>query len=227
MPPSHEAGGEGTDSMPLSQPAARERLHTRRIEINGYARADGLFDIEAHLTDTKPDGQANYDRGWIGPEDPMHEMWLRFTMDDTMLIHAVEAASDKTPYAACPAAAPNFSRLAGLRIKAGFLREAANRVGGSAGCTHLRELLQQMATTAFQTIKPYVVTRQLRRDGVGIDEPHTDTLDHQITNQWGPLERIVNSCMAYDDKGDVVRRRWPDYYQGAKSEPAETPAAAG
>ena len=27
--------------MPLSQPAERERLHTRAIEINGYRRADG------------------------------------------------------------------------------------------------------------------------------------------------------------------------------------------
>ena len=37
--------------MPLSQPAERERLHTRAIEINGYRRADGAYDIEAHLTD--------------------------------------------------------------------------------------------------------------------------------------------------------------------------------
>ena len=40
--------------MPLSPPAARDPLHTRRIEINGYRRADGLFDIEGRLTDTKP-----------------------------------------------------------------------------------------------------------------------------------------------------------------------------
>ena len=49
--------------MPLTPPAARETLHTRRIEINGYRRADGLFDIEAHLTDRKSFGQTNYDRG--------------------------------------------------------------------------------------------------------------------------------------------------------------------
>ena len=49
--------------MPLSQPAERERLHTRVIEINGYRRADGHYDIEAHLTDVKSFGQTNYDRG--------------------------------------------------------------------------------------------------------------------------------------------------------------------
>ena len=51
-----------------------------------------------------------------------------------------------TPYAICSSVAPSFTRLAGLQIKPGFLKEAAKRVGGTLGCTHLRELLQQMAT---------------------------------------------------------------------------------
>ena len=41
--------------MPGLEPTvAREPLHRRSIEINGYKRADGLFDIEGHLVDTKP-----------------------------------------------------------------------------------------------------------------------------------------------------------------------------
>ena len=39
--------------MPLSAPSARKKLHTRNIELNGYLREDGLFDIEAHMTDIK------------------------------------------------------------------------------------------------------------------------------------------------------------------------------
>ena len=39
--------------MPLSEPTAREPLHRRTIDMVGYRRADGLFDIEAHLIDTK------------------------------------------------------------------------------------------------------------------------------------------------------------------------------
>ena len=73
--------------MPLSQPAARERLHTRAIEINGYRRTDGLYDIEAHLTDCKSFGQTNYDRGYIEAGDPIHDMWLRLTVDEKMHIH--------------------------------------------------------------------------------------------------------------------------------------------
>ncbi len=155
--------------MPLSQPAERERLHTRAIEINGYRRADGRYDIEAHLTDSKSFGQTNYDRGYIEPGEPIHDMWLRLTIDEQMQITAVEAASDKTPYVMCPTAAPNFTSLVGMRIKAGFLREANRAVGGTVGCTHLRELLQQMATTAFQTINPAKAQREMQAEGAADD----------------------------------------------------------
>ena len=39
--------------MPLPNPVPRKLMHTRAIECNGYEREDGLWDIEAHLTDTK------------------------------------------------------------------------------------------------------------------------------------------------------------------------------
>ena len=153
--------------MPLTPPQPREAIHKRAIEIDGYRREDGLYDIEAHLADTKSFGQTNYDRGYIAAGEPIHDMWLRLTIDEPMTIVDVDAVSDKTPYLMCPtAAAPNFSRLIGLRIKAGFLREANQRVGGTAGCTHLRELLQQMATTAFQTINPAKVGQEMRAEGL-------------------------------------------------------------
>ncbi len=197
--------------MPLSPPAERERLHTRTIEINGYLRSDGCYDIEAHLTDIKSYGQANFDRGYIEAEDPVHDMWLRLTIDEKMHIQAVEAVSDKTPYAVCPAAAPNFSKLAGLQIKAGFLRDVTHRVGGTAGCTHLRELLQQMATTAFQTINPAKVRRDMPAE---LEKRGSDVLDTRITEKWGGGNKILNSCLAYDDKGPLVKRRWPHLYKG-------------
>jgi hypothetical protein len=39
--------------MPLSPPQERELLHSRDIVLRGYQRADGLYDIEAQLTDAK------------------------------------------------------------------------------------------------------------------------------------------------------------------------------
>lgn len=198
--------------MPLSESADRERLHTRSIELNGYRRTDGLYDIEAHLTDRKAYGQSNYDRGNIEPGEPLHDMWLRFTLDEDMTIRAVEAVSDKTPYTMCPTAAPNFARLTGLRIKAGFLREANQLVGGTVGCTHLRELLQQMATTAFQTINPNRASRELAAEGVAARGG--DALDTRITEKWGGGNKLLNTCLAYDEKGPLVKRRWPGLYTG-------------
>jgi hypothetical protein len=199
--------------MPLSEPAERERLHTRSIEINGYHRADGLYDIEAHLTDSKSFGQTNYDRGHIEPGEPIHDMYLRLTLDEQMRIRAVEAVSDKTPYAMCPTAAPNFTRLVGMRIKAGFLRDANHAVGGTVGCTHLRELLQQMATTAYQTINPAKARREMQAEGA-LDNRGSDALDARITEKWGSGNKLLNTCLAYDEKGPLVQRRWPHLYTG-------------
>jgi hypothetical protein len=201
--------------MPLSQPVERERLHARAIEINGYRRTDGHFDIEAHLTDRKSFRQTNFDRGYIEAGDPVHDMWLRLTVDEKMVIQGVEAVSDKTPYAACPAAAPNFVRLQGMTIKAGFLREATHAVGGTVGCTHLRELLQQLATTAFQTINPAKVRRDMAAAGLPDEKRGSDAFDTRITEKWGGGNKMLNTCLAYDEKGPLVKRRWPGLYTGA------------
>ena len=207
--------------MPLSPPQEREPLHTRAIQIDGYRRADGLYDIEAHLTDTKSFGSDNFDRGHIGPGEPIHGMWMRLTVDEKMHIVACEAVSDFTPYNACPAAAPNFERLVGLQIKAGFLREANQRVGGPVGCTHLRELLQQMATTAFQTIGPYRARRELQQEGAP-PAPGTDKTDERVVAKMGGAPRMLNTCLAYAADGPLVQRRWPEHYTG----PDEDRAAA-
>ncbi|PPQ26615.1 DUF2889 domain-containing protein [Rhodopila globiformis] len=208
--------------MPLSQPADRERLHTRAIEINGYRRHDGLYDIEAHLTDCKSYGLANVDRGTIEPGEPLHDLWIRVTVDESMHILSVEAVSDRTPYTTCPDAAPNFARLVGLQIKGGFVREANKLVGGVIGCTHLRELLQQVATTAFQTINPSKARRELQAEGEHPNRQGSDALDKRITEKWGGGMRILNTCLAYDEKGPLVRRRWPDLYIGPDRMPAES-----
>lgn len=201
--------------MPLTQAAAREKLHARDIQICGYRRADGLYDIEAQLADTKSYGFVNQDRGYVDAGEKLHGMWLRLTLDDTMLIVASEASTDHAPYAVCPSAAPAFRRLAGLHIKPGFLREANHRVGGTAGCTHLRELLQQMATTAYQTIGPYRAWREARANGEAM-EPGSDKLDARIAQKiLAGRGSIVNTCRAYASDGAIVQRRWPELYTGA------------
>jgi hypothetical protein len=210
-------------NMPLSPPQERELLHSRDIEIRGYRRNDGLFDIEAQLTDTKSHGFANQDRGYVEAGEPLHGMWLRLTVDENMHVVASEAASDHTPYAICPSAAPSFTRLAGLHIRPGFLKEAAKRVGGTVGCTHLRELLQQLATTALQTINPAKARREAAAAGETVT-PGSDAMDARITARMGGAPAILNTCIAYGTNSPVVQRRWPELYTGSVN--ATAPEAA-
>jgi hypothetical protein len=201
--------------MPLSQPQDREPLHTRTIVIRGYRRHDGLYDIEAHLTDSKARGFLNEHRGYIEAGEPLHGMWMRMTVDDRLTVVACEAASDHTPYAICELAAPNFARLAGLRIKAGFLREAAARIGGTAGCTHLRELLQQMGTTAHQTVFSARGDREAEAIRAATGTALTpEEVDARVAAKFGGSAKIVNTCIAYDEAGPIVERRWPHLYKG-------------
>jgi hypothetical protein len=195
--------------MPLSPPAPRELLHRRAIDIRGWRRADGLYDIEAHLQDTKAYPFENEDRGTIAPGEPLHGLFLRLTVSEEMEIVAAEASSDHTPYAVCPSAAPNFARLAGLRIGAGFNRAVAERVGGAQGCTHLREVLGQMATVAFQTLYPVRAAREREETA-------------RILAGGGEVPKrrpaMLGSCIAYAPDSPVALARWPWLKDAAAAE---------
>lgn len=39
--------------MPLPPSVPRDELQLRRIELRGFRRGDGLYDIEARMVDTK------------------------------------------------------------------------------------------------------------------------------------------------------------------------------
>src|SRR5258708_39717240 len=148
--------------MPLSAPAARERLHTRQIECQGYQRTDGLWDIEAHMTDRKSYSCPSDERGEVTAGTPIHDMWVRVILDDDFHIRAIEAVTDASPYQLCPTITPNFQRLVGLRIGPGFNTRVRERLGGTEGCTHLVELMGPLATTAFQRSEERRVGKECR-----------------------------------------------------------------
>ncbi|HWK45335.1 MAG TPA: DUF2889 domain-containing protein [Stellaceae bacterium] len=174
--------------------AAREPLHTRTVECRGFRREDGLWDVEGHMTDVKSYAFDNYYRGRIEPGEPLHDMWLRLTFDDNLVIHAIEAVTDRAPYEICPAITPAFQKLVGERIGAGFTLRVRQLLGGTAGCTHLVELLGPIATTAFQTIAPL---RKAKPPSVPPRRPV-----------------LLNTCHAFVSDGEVAKRLWPDFYVG-------------
>ena len=186
--------------MPLSPPVERDPIHTRTVTCRGWRRKDGLWDVEGHLVDVRSYAFDNEWRGTIRPGEPLHEMWVRITVDETLTIRAIEAATDNSPFPACSGAVPGMDSLVGLAIKPGFTAQVKSRIGGAKGCTHLMELMGPVATTAYQTLIP-VLMRQARAS------PDRSEARRAMK---------INSCHAYRSDGELVRRHWPEHYTGSE-----------
>ena len=172
-------------------------MHTRAIECKGYERKDGLWDIEAQLTDTKSYTHTRRHGGERLAGEPVHHMWVRLTIDLDMQIHDAEAVTDTGPYPYCGNITPNFKKLVGLKIGPGWRREIYARLGGVHGCTHLVELLGPLGTTAYQATGR---ARNAREAG------------KPITRK--PYQ--LNGCHVYEDGSAAARERWPQFYAGKR-----------
>ena len=179
--------------MPGIDPGVRrEPLHRRTLEINGYKREDGLYDIEGHLVDTKP-----YDfklAAGIRPAgQPIHGMWLRITVDRNLVIVDAAAAMDAMPYVDhCNQIVPAYRKLVGLAIRPGYHRQVQELLGGIRGCTHVTEMAGALATAAFQTMA-----------GQRLQDP--DRKPFQI-----------DRCHALDATKPVVAKYYPRWYKGTE-----------
>jgi hypothetical protein len=112
-------------SLPVTE-VERELLHTRRVRYEGYKRADGLWDIEAHLTDIK-----NHDyqlkTGVRRAGQPVHSMWLRLTIDRRFNVVEAAASSEAVPYpGGCETIAPAYRQLVGLNLVRGFRQKGTS-----------------------------------------------------------------------------------------------------
>ncbi|GAB4185219.1 MAG: DUF2889 domain-containing protein [Thalassobaculales bacterium] len=182
--------------MPLPQSAERELMHTRSIELRGYRRADGLWDIEGHLTDVKSYSFDNQWRGVVKAGEPLHDMWLRLTLDEDFVVRDVAASTDRSPYPECPAITQAFRVLIGEKIASGWTNRTRELLGGVKGCTHLVELLGPIATTAFQTMWPL---RARKADAVA-------------PGGRRPRPGLIDTCHALAADGPVVERTWPEFH---------------
>jgi hypothetical protein len=130
----------------------RRLIHQRQIECCGYLRADGLWDIEGRLRDSKTHSVLLSEGRTVEAGEVYHGMLLRVTIDDEFTIREVAIDMPQVPTSECRGAAPAYERLVGLRMGPGFTRQCRELFGGTGGCVHLTELLPSIATTAFQTI---------------------------------------------------------------------------
>lgn len=177
--------------------ADREEIYFRHIDYTGYRRTDSLWDIEGHFCDRRTVDCRCIDRGGvIRAGETFHEMFLTLTIDDDMIVQAINVKLDKYPYRKCPCAEAVFSNVVGLKIGPGFSKELRRRIPVKSGCTHLFSLLIGAAGAAFQTVAQVRMMKYCR--GVTPD----------------PLD----TCLAWDSSGEMVKREWPDFYKPKEAE---------
>lgn len=180
--------------MPLSQPISRRALkHTRAIQVAAFARADGLWDLDAHITDIKT-RDVKLASGVRPIGTPLHDLWLRVTIDTRMIIVDAEAASDAVPYPTyCDTIGPAYKKLVGLNLLKGFRQSLNERLSGTAGCTHLTELAQVLPTAAIQAFAGDVI----------------DTRDGASTNEQNQKPFQLDRCHALRTDGAAVAKYYP------------------
>ena len=182
--------------MPLSKPVSRNLKHTREIRCLGYEHEDGLWDIEGHITDVKSYSFGSPDQVGINAGEPMHDMWVRLTLDDDLVVREAEASTDASPFTMCPDITGGVAALKGERVGNGWRKTVHGKIGRVLGCTHIVHLLVgPMATTVFQTVVPIVNRRRTKKGAAA--KPN-----------------FLDSCHAYATDSPVVKRMWPDYYTG-------------
>ncbi len=181
--------------MPFTAQAPRRHMHARTVQCDGYHREDGLWDIEASVVDRKPFRYTEPVRGRREPGSDVHHMAIRLTLDDAFVVRAIEVLMPSTPYPNCIEALPNFQGLVGKRIDRTWRATVREIVGSERGCTHARELLFPMATTAFQTITGW------REGGT----------DQQLIQAGGAASKpaFVGDCKGWATDGPVVAHFFP------------------
>jgi hypothetical protein len=199
-------------------PAAPDRQprHQRRIEVQVFARPDGLWEVDALLADTKS-RDLQLPSGLRPAGTPVHEMRLRLVVNTRMEIVAAGSESRWMPYAGicdvhgeAAEAAPGdaYARLVGLNLRQGFRRALHERLGGALGCTHLTELAQVLPTAVIQAFAGEVINVTEGRPATG-DEP-----------EQAPFQ--IDRCHALQRGGEVVRLHYPRWF---RPEPPHNPGA--
>jgi len=184
--------------MPLPSPTIPRTLkHTRAISIAAFAREDGLWDFDAHITDHKT-RDIKLASGVRPQGHALHDLHIRVTVNLQLQIVDVEASSDAVPYPGyCEVITPDYKKLIGLNLLKQFRQGVKERMAGVHGCTHLTELAQILPTAAVQAFAGDVIdTRDSASDQAGsatqtqppfqLDRCHALRLDGPAVVQYYP-----------------------------------------
>ncbi len=176
-------------TMHLPSPQPRVAAHTRQVTYHGYRREDGLWDIEAHLRDSKHAAfEVPGERAWAAHE-PIHDLLIRLTVDPQLVVRDIAVAMPSTPHDDCVQTQAPLQRMVGCSLISGWRKTIEERLGREKGCAHLRELLFNMATAAFQTVQGTFAVND-----ANVPPPH------------------LGKCTTWGFGTELVKRRYPTFY---------------
>lgn len=192
-------------SLPAAAPG-RQLKHRRTIDVQVFARGNGLWEVDARLTDVKT-RDAQLGSGLRRAGEPIHEMLLRLVIDEQMNI--LEAGSETLwmPYIGeCDSHGDAYRQLVGLNLRDGFRDAVRRRLGGVRGCTHITEMTQVLPTAVIQAFAGDVFRTT---DNPDVDHP--------------PFQ--LNRCHALRFDRNAVKAHYPRWYRPAPPEQADARSA--
>ncbi len=193
-------------------PAAPERTlkHRRCIEVEVFSRGNGLWEVDAHISDIKT-RDAPLAGGVRRAGEPIHDMLLRLVVDEDFNILESGAETRQMPYPGlCDQHGDAYGRLVGLNLLKGFRAAVKERLGGVQGCTHITEMGQLLPTAVVQAFVGEVKDNR---------EP--------ASAERRPFQ--IDGCHALRADGEAVRTYYPRWYRavGVVANPTATATDAG
>ena len=187
--------------------ATRQLKHRRQIDVQVFARGDGLWEVDATLTDVKTRG-TTMSAGIRPAGTPIHDMLLRLVVNTQFDILQAGSRTRWMPYTgSCDRHGDVYGRLVGLNLLRGFRKAMRERVGGVLGCTHITELAQVLPTAVVQAFAGEVL--DTRGASEGAQQPFQ-----------------IDGCHALRSDGAAVRQHYPRWYRAPAAAAATGPAVA-
>ncbi len=180
-------------ALPSSSPE-RQLRHRRSLDVQVFLRGDGLWEVDAHLTDVKTrDVELAGKTRAAGT--PIHDMSLRLVINESFDILDAGSLSLWMPYPGqCDGYGDPYQKLTGLNLLRGFRQAVSDRLGGTLGCTHLTELCRILPTAVIQAFAG-------------------DVLDTNEAGKAGEPPFQIDRCQALRAQGDVVRLFYPRWHR--------------
>lgn len=182
-------------SLPPAAPQ-RQLKHRRQIDVQVFARGNGLWEVDAVLTDVKT-RTAQLADGPRPAGTPIHDMLLRLVVNEKLDVLEAGSETRWMPYAGlCAEHGDAYGRLVGLNLLKDFRGQLRVRLGGVLGCTHITELAQVLPTAVVQAFAGEVIDTRGTAQGA-----------HQ------PFQ--IDRCHALSGSGEAVRLHYPRWYRAA------------